>query len=110
MEKWVNFYKKHRAILDSDVIHERRPDGQDYDGLLHVNPQLDEKGLLMLYNPLEKPIRKTITVDLYYTGLESVAKIIKNDDEESMAVVKRDYSIDLSIEIPARGWVWYVIK
>jgi len=110
VEKWVSFYKKHRAILDSDVIHVRRPDGQDYDGLLHVNPQLEEKGLLMLYNPLETPIRKTININLYYAGLESEAKIIKNDDEESSLKINRDYTIDLLIEIPARGWTWYVIK
>ena len=53
VEKWVKFYKKYRAILDSDVIHVRRPDGQDYDGLLHVNPALEEKGLLMVYNPFQ---------------------------------------------------------
>ena len=61
----MDFYKEHRAILDSDVIHVRRPDGQDYDGLLHVNPQLDVKGLLMLYNPLEQPIKKSIDLNLY---------------------------------------------
>ncbi|MDZ7604563.1 MAG: hypothetical protein U5K79_03025 [Cyclobacteriaceae bacterium] len=110
VEKWVGFYKKHRAILDSDVIHIRRPDGQDYDGLLHVNPQLEEKGLLMLYNPLETPIKKTINVNLYYTGLDRTAKITKNDTDEFSAKIKRDYSIDISIEIPSRGWTWYVIR
>jgi hypothetical protein len=88
----------------------RRPDGQDFDGLLHVNPQLEEKGLLMLYNPLETPIKKTINVNLYYTGLDNTAKITQNDTDEFTTKIKRDYSIDISIEIPARGWTWYVIK
>lgn len=110
VEKWVKFYKAHRAILDSDVIHVRRPDGMDYDGLLHVNPELDEKGLLMLYNPLEKAIKKTINVNLYYTGITEQASVSKNGDEATQLKLNRDFSIDIEIDIPARGWTWYVIK
>jgi len=110
VEKWVGFYKEHRGILDSDVIHVRRPDGQDYDGLLHVNPYLEEKGLLMLYNPLEVEIEKTINVNLYYTGLTENATVIENDKIEAYHKLNRDFSIDLEINIPARGWAWYVIK
>ena len=110
VEKWVDFYKDYRAILDSDIIHVRRPDGQDYDGILHVNPQLEEKGLLMLYNPLEVPIKKVIDVNLYYTGLVQTASISKNDGESRDYNIDRDYSIGLEIEIPARSWTWYVIK
>ncbi len=40
VKRWVDFYKLHRAILDSDLIHLRRPDGRDWDGWLHVNPKL----------------------------------------------------------------------
>ncbi len=40
VKKWVDFYKAHRAILDSDLIHLRRADGRDWDGWLHVNPAL----------------------------------------------------------------------
>jgi hypothetical protein len=51
VKKWVGFYKKHRAILDSDIIHVRRPDGRDIDCMMHVNPQLKERALAMVYNP-----------------------------------------------------------
>jgi hypothetical protein len=54
VQKWVDFYKAHRAILDSDLIHLRRADGRDWDGWLHVNPRLPECGLAMFYNPLER--------------------------------------------------------
>lgn len=110
VKKWVDFYKAHRSILDSDVMHIRRPDGQDYDGLLHVNPDGEEKGLLMLYNPLEDPINKTIDVNLYYTGLSQRALISKNGNPEKQFDIGRDYNVKLDIEIPARGWTWYVIK
>ena len=45
VKRWVDFYKQHRAILDSDIIHLRRADARDWDGWLHVNPQLSERGL-----------------------------------------------------------------
>lgn len=63
---WVSFYKKYRAILDSDIIHLRRPDGRDWDGILHVNPRLKQKGFLSVYNPLEVDIEREIRVPLYY--------------------------------------------
>ena len=37
--KRINWYKKYRDILNSDIIHLRRADGRDWDGILHVNPQ-----------------------------------------------------------------------
>ena len=38
VKRWVAFYKQHRPILNSDLIHLRRPDARDWDGWLHVNP------------------------------------------------------------------------
>ncbi len=110
VEKWVSFYKKHREILDSDVIHVRRPDGQDYDGLLHVNPSLEEKGLLMLYNPLEKTIKKSIQINLYFTGLNDRVQVSMEDGPSFNKTIDREYKIDLDIDIPARGWTWYIMK
>jgi hypothetical protein len=110
VDKWVGFYKDHRAILDSDVIHIRRPDGQDYDGILHVNPALEEKGLLMLYNPLEMAIQKTIKIPLYYTGLSDEVNISHEGKDEDTYKLNRDYTIDIEVEIPARSQTWYVIK
>ena len=51
VKQWVDFCKTHRVILDSDIIHIRRPDGRHIDGILHVNSQLPEKGLAVFYNP-----------------------------------------------------------
>ena len=45
----VAWFKKHRAILESDVVHGRRPDGRNLDWMLHVNPGLDECGMLVVY-------------------------------------------------------------
>jgi len=68
VKKWVDFYKKYRAILDSDIVHVRRPDGRDIDCILHVNPQLKQKGLAMVYNPTSRRISRQLKLPLYYTG------------------------------------------
>jgi hypothetical protein len=34
----INWYKKHRDILNADIIHLRRADGRDWDGIMHVAP------------------------------------------------------------------------
>ena len=80
VKRWVEFYKKHRAILESDVIHVRRADARDLDCVLHVNSQLHlHRGLAMVYNPLDSAIDRTVTLPLYYTGISDVARIGEQD-------------------------------
>ncbi|MDR1335261.1 MAG: hypothetical protein LBK22_00345, partial [Tannerella sp.] len=110
VKQWVDFYKKYRPILDSDIIHLRRPDGQDWDGFLHVNPALQQKGFLMVYNPLETPVEKEIRVPLYYTGITGQATVKEQDLASQTVRTARDYSIPLKIRIPAKGYNWYVIE
>lgn len=110
VKKWVAFYKKHRAILDSDIIHLRRADGRDIDYILHVNPALKEKGLLMVYNPLDKPVMKVLRIPLYYTGLSKTAKVRERDAAAKSLKLDRDYSVELPVRIPARGVTWYVFE
>jgi hypothetical protein len=106
----VRWYKKYRAILNSDIIHLRRADGRDYDGIMHVNPQLEEKGFVMLYNPLDKPIKRIIKLPLYYTGLKTVAKIREKESAVKEYKLNRDYSAEVSVTIPAHDYTWLVIE
>ena len=109
VKRWVDFYKAHRAILDSDIIHLRRPDGQDWDGLLHVNPALPECGLAVIYNPLEEPIQRQIKLPLYYTGLTDQAVVRWEDGRTEAVMLARDYSVLLTVKVPARGRVWFTV-
>jgi hypothetical protein len=110
VNKWVSFYKKHRAILDSDIIHLRRADGEDIDYILHVNPTLKEKGLLMVYNPLDTPVSKTLPVPLYYTGLSEAATVREQEGQPVRYTLGRDHTITLPVSVPARGVTWYVME
>ncbi|MBI4890488.1 MAG: alpha-galactosidase [Acidobacteria bacterium] len=110
VKRWVDFYKAHRTILDSDVIHLRRPDGRDWDGLLHVNPESSERALAFLFNPLPEAIRRTIRLPLYYTGLTATAKLSVNGAAARPVKLGRDYSIEVTVQIPAKGWTWLLVE
>lgn len=105
----INWYKQHREILNADVVHLRRADGRDWDGFLHVDPTGAEKGLLMLFNPLDQPITRLIRVPVYYTGLHQNVKISNQSGKKEVLPVTRDYCIELKTTIPAKGYQWYVL-
>jgi hypothetical protein len=106
VKKWIGFYKAHREVLDADLVHLRRPDGRDWDGFLHVNPQGREKGLAMFYNPLAEPIERDIRVPLYYSGLSEKAAVSINDGPASVVPLDRHEIATIHITIPARGRIW----
>ncbi|MBN2375833.1 MAG: hypothetical protein JXD22_05515 [Sedimentisphaerales bacterium] len=106
----VNWYKKHREVLEGDLIHLRRPDSRDIDYWLNVNPFGTEKGLLMVFNPLPHPVQKTITVPLYYTGLTDKAQVSHEDNTPQSHTLARNYSITLNLNIPAKDFTWFVLK
>ena len=95
VKKWVAFYKKHRAILDSDIIHVKRADGRDIDAILHVNPSIDEKGLLMVYNPLNRQVRKNLKVNVYYTGAGRKITITDNKGKTGRFKIDREFNVSI---------------
>merc|ERR1712048_1374532 len=100
--KWTSFYKKHRDILISDIVHLRRADMQYFDAILHVNPYLDEeKGLAVFYNPLETEIHANYTFSLYYTGMKDTVMVSYNDGEYAKFPLNDLYDVTLSLSLPA---------
>jgi hypothetical protein len=110
VKKWVSFYKKHRAILDADIIHVKRPDGNDLDAILHADPANSEKGLLMIYNPTNHDIKKDLTINIYYTGLSGSAVISENDGSGRRFKISRNYEVTLPVSVNAASESWYTIK
>lgn len=108
VKKWTDFYKQNRAVLDGDIIHLRRADGNDWDGFVHVNPRT-KQGMLMVYNPLKQDIKRTIKVPLYYTGIRDQVEIKEqNKGKAARQALQRDDSIRMEISIPAKSCNWYM--
>lgn len=116
--KWVNWFKRHRAILESDIIHLRRADARDLDGILHVNPTLaekgSEKGLAIFYNPTTQPLSREVELPLHATGLtpKGVASIhIRHEDgKEQTYTSDASGKMHLKVTVPAQGRTWYTIR
>ena len=107
----VSWYKKYRRILNSDIIHLRRPDARDWDGLMHVDPWGREKALAMFFNPLDHDIVRTVTLPLYYTGLKDKAMIREQEGpSRRYRIDPKSHSVELSVTIPAGGYTWFVVE
>ncbi|GAB3652372.1 hypothetical protein GCM10028791_21850 [Echinicola sediminis] len=110
VEEVIGWYKKYRRVLNSDLIHLRRPSGKDWDGFMHANPELEEKGLAMFFNPTDGEITREIKLPLYYTGLSETAQVREKEGTSRTYKLARDYSITLEVTIPANSYTWYVIE
>jgi hypothetical protein len=110
VKKWVDFYKRYRLLLESDVIHVRRPDGRDIDCLMHVNPELPQRGLAMVYNPLDKAVERSLRLPLYYTGLRSEARIREQEGASVTYPLDRSYGVDLPVRMKARSVTWFIVE
>lgn len=111
VQKWVAWFKKYRQVLESDIVHLRRCDGQTWDGILHANPKgKGEKGMLVLYNSTDKPIDETIEVPIYYTGLHETVTLSEMDAKPQRVRVSRGYSISVKVKIASRAMTWFTLK
>ncbi len=110
VKEWVEFYKSHRAILESDVIHLRRADGRDLDGIVHVHPQLATRALILIFNPLDSEVVRTWKIPLYYAGIEHSARVREGDGEGAIYPLNRAHEIELELRVAARGVRWYAVE
>jgi hypothetical protein len=121
--KWVAWFRKHQAILTSDIIHLRRPDGQGIDGFIHSNPVLPEPGLAMFFNPTAFAANLTLAVPLYYSGFIPGDKvtIIEADGgggsgsgggsgdavAESIVTVSNRFRVTLQVSLEPSSVTWF---
>lgn len=106
----IDWYKRYREILNSDIIHLRRPDAQDWDGIMHVNPQLPQKGFVLLFNPLPEEITREIELPLYYTGLKGSVRIREQEGRSVSRRLTEACTLPVKVTIPANGYTWFVIE
>ena len=64
----------------------------------------------MIYNPLDTPVSKTLTIPLYYTGLTETAKVREQDGAAKVYELDREYKINLPITMPAHGCTWLTLE
>jgi hypothetical protein len=110
VRRWVAWFKKYRSILESDIIHGRRPDGRDLDYILHVNPRLQQKALVAIYNPQDQQATRTLHLPLYYSGLTKSAMIRQEDGAMKTYPLDRLSRAAVELTVPPRGMTWLVVE
>lgn len=111
VKQTIDWFKTHRTILESDVIHLRRPDGLDWDGLLHIDPAAKtDSAIAILFNPLQEPITREITLPLYYANLTGTAALIDENGNETRLPLDALSRARITLTIPANRWRWLRFK
>ncbi len=106
----VDWFKRYRDILESDVVHGRRADGRDLDWMLHANPALQTPGMLVVFNPLDREVTRTLRVDLHYTGLDEAAIVSASHADPVRHEVGRDGTIELEATVAPGAMAWWTIR
>jgi hypothetical protein len=103
-------YKKYREILNADIIHLQRPTGRDWDGFMHADPLMKQKGYVLLFNPLKTAITRTISLPLYYTGIRKSAKISVDGRSAKTYQLNEEKKVKITVTIPASGTTWMLVE
>lgn len=106
----VDWFKAHRAILESDIIHGRRPDGRDLDWITHVNPTLPTPAMLVVHNPTSNAVERALVVDLYYSGLKGEARVTHADGSRALVAINPQGRAEVKVRVPSKGMAWYLFE
>jgi hypothetical protein len=110
VKRWVDWFKAHRDILESDVVHVRRADGRNLDAVLHVNPALKTKAMAVIYNPVDHPLRQSVVLPLYYAGLGKTAKMRIGDGPVQTVALGENRKLSVDVEVSAKSCVWVTLE
>ncbi|WP_289161440.1 LamG-like jellyroll fold domain-containing protein [uncultured Parabacteroides sp.] len=110
VSKWINWFKEYRDILTSDIIHVSRPTGRDLDCMMHVNPFIKHKGMVIVFNPTDRDITKEMRLPLYYTGLKGKVTIITSDGSKKNYPLDQNGNLLLPVSVTAQGTSWFLIE
>lgn len=103
----VAWFKKYRDILESDIVHGRRPDAANLDWSLHVNPQLETPGMLVVFNPTANGLSEKLKVPMHYSGLRQQAVMYdaragsgQGSDRKTLPISDKE-DLELEVVVPA---------
>jgi hypothetical protein len=111
----VAWFKAHRRLLESDIIHGRRPDGRDIDWFVHVDPDPTlgpdaERAMLVVHNPTAAPVERELPISLWYAGLRNASRVTGSDGRETTCAIDASGRAVVRIRVPAKEMAWYLFR
>ena len=78
--------------------------------MMHVNPFIKHKGMVIVFNPTDRDITKEMRLPLYYTGLKGKATVITSDGNKQRFSLDQNGELILPVSIKAQGTSWFLIE
>ena len=110
LKKWTDWYRRYHDIIQGDIIHLRRPDGRGFDYYLHVNPSHQEKGMLLVFNPLTERCGRNARRPARLHRSDGYRQIREQEGELKRFKLDREYQVKLPVHMPANGYTWLVVE
>jgi hypothetical protein len=112
VQHWVDWWKRHRELLESDVIHSssRRACGREVDWVLHASARGKGGALLVVWNPTGLPARVTLPLNLYFAGLSNAAIAVDGAGTEHRLGLNGRCRTQLQVEVGSRAVAWFEIR
>ena len=112
VQHWVAWWKSHRALLESDVIHtsSRRACGREVDWVLHANAAGRGGALLVVWNPLGQPEHPTLSLDLYFSGIAEAATAVDSAGPERALALDSRGRTQMQVDVGTRSVKWFEIR
>lgn len=110
VSKCFDWFREYRDILTSEIIHVSRPNGRDLDCILHVNPFIKHKGMVVIFNPTDDEIEKNYKIPLYYTGLNNKVTVRLEGNNPSTYNLNEKKELSLPVKVKAQGITWFTIE
>lgn len=108
--KVIKWYKKHREILNADIIHLRRADGRDWDGWIHADPRLREKGLMMLFNPTASMMKREISIPVRWMGSNTSFRVTDMNGTTRTYNVDSRQELRMEVDIRPNSYGWWIFE
>ena len=64
----------------------------------------------MVYNPLDRAVKKELKLPLYYTGLTKTARIRRQQGKSRNYTLDREYNVKIPIDIAPKGITWFLVE
>lgn len=106
VKRWTTWFQQHREILESDLIHVRRPDGQRLDVALHANPSLRIRAMAVIYNPAPTEQAEELLLPLYYAGLRGRCRVAIDDRAFVGRRLDGEHRLKIRVKVPPGGVTW----
>jgi ketol-acid reductoisomerase len=113
--RWMAVFDTNRAVLNGDIVHVKRPDGRNWDAMMHVLPTAAPgapRGFAIFYNPTASATNLSTALGVYYCGFEPGATVRAEYDDGSVEQLQQDagFSVRVRRAIPARGYTYAILS